>query len=53
LVARDEVQRRRPDFVFGFAAARDREASRDRKVVAPHPVESRVVEWGEAESTKP
>ena len=37
-----------------FAAARVRPASRDHKLVAPHPVEWLVVEWpeGEAEPTK-
>ncbi len=37
-----------------FAAARVRPASRDHKLVAPHPVEWLVIEWpkGEAEPTK-
>ena len=37
-----------------FAAARVRPASRDHKLVAPHPVEWPVIEWpeGEAEPTK-
>ena len=37
-----------------FAAARVRPASRDHKLVAPHPVEWLVVEWpeGEVEPTK-
>src|SRR5271165_5009683 len=37
-----------------FAAVRVRPASRDHKLVAPHPVEWLVVEWpeGEAEPTK-
>ena len=45
---------RRLELSSRFAAARVRPASRDHKLVAPHPVEWLVIEWpgGEAEPTK-
>ena len=48
------ARRLEPAFSSRFAAARVRPASRDHKLVAPHPVEWLVIEWpgGEAEPTK-
>src|SRR5208337_2189751 len=54
LEGRRVARRLQPAFVFALCRRRVRPASRDHKLVAPHPAEWLVVEWpeGEAEPTK-